>query len=119
MPPDIRELRVRADDGVGFNPALEARSVDYMVVACLTAAFRRLLPGLRYQPANRIWEMAEFEHRSHGWPEACRFCVARRFIPEEEAQTTLFALGRYVYRTRVPRVGDEHEPHAGGRVALL
>lgn len=104
VPPDIRELRVRADAGFGFNPvleALEARSVDYVVVARLTAAFRRLLPGLQYQPASRIWEMAEFEHRSHGWPKARRFCVARRFIPEEDAQTTLFALGRYVYRAWV------------------
>jgi len=104
VPPDIREIRVRADAGFGFNPvleALEAKSVDYAVVARLTPAFRRLLPGLRYQPANRIWEMAEFEHRLHGWPQARRFCVARRFIPEEEVQTTLFSLGRYVYRAWV------------------
>jgi hypothetical protein len=37
--------------------------------------------------------MADFEHRPHGWPQARRFVVARRFIPEEEAQTTLFTLG--------------------------
>ena len=45
--------------------------------------------------------MADFEHRPHGWPQARRFVVARRFIPEEEAQTTLFALGRYAYRAWV------------------
>jgi hypothetical protein len=67
----------------------------------LTQAFRRLLPGLRYEPVNRNWEMADFEHRSHGWPTARRFVVARRFISEEEAQPTLFALGRYVYRAWV------------------
>jgi hypothetical protein len=104
VPPDIRELRVRADAGFGFNPvfvALESRPTQYAVVARLTQAFRRLLPGLHYEAVNRIWEMAEFEHRPHGWPQARRFVVARRFIPEEEAQTTLFSMGRYVYRAWV------------------
>jgi hypothetical protein len=32
--------------------------------------------------------------------EARRFVVARRFIEPEEAETTLFAKGRYVYRAR-------------------
>jgi hypothetical protein len=101
VPPDIRELRVRADAGFGFHPvfeALEARPAQYAVVARLTQAFRRLLPGLRYEAVNRNWEMADFEHRPHGWPQARRFVVARRFIPEEEVQTTLFSLGRYLYR---------------------
>jgi len=104
VPPDIRELRVRADAGFGFNPvlvALEARHAEYAVVARLTQAFRRLLPSLTYQPINRKWEMAEFEHRPHGWPRARRFVVARRFIQAEEAETTLFAMGRYIYRAWV------------------
>jgi hypothetical protein len=104
VPPDIREIRVRADAGFGFNPvmeSLEVRPTQYAVVARLTQAFKRLLPGLRYESANRYWEMAEFEHRSHGWLQARRFVVARRFIPEEEPQTTLFTLGRYVYRAWV------------------
>jgi len=71
------------------------------VVARLTQAFKRLLPGLPYESVNRYWEMAEFEHRLHGWPQARRFVVARRFIPQEEPQTTLFILGRYVYRAWV------------------
>ncbi len=104
VPPDIREVRVRADAGFGFHPvfqALEARPAEYAVVARLTQVFRRLLPGLRYEPVNRNWEMADFEHRSLGWPKPRRFVVARRFISEEEAQPTLFALGRYVYRAWV------------------
>jgi hypothetical protein len=104
VPPDIRELRVRADAGFGFNPvlvALEARHAEYAVVARLTQAFRRLLPSLTYQSINRKWEMAEFEHRPHGWPRARRFVVARRFIQAEEAETTLFAMGRYIYRAWV------------------
>jgi hypothetical protein len=71
------------------------------VVARLTQAFRRLLPGLRYEPANRDWEIAEFEHRPHGWQKTRRFVVARRFINPEEAETTLFAMGRYIYRAWV------------------
>jgi hypothetical protein len=104
VPSDIREVRVRADAGFGFHPvfqALEARPAEYAVVARLTPAFRRLLPGLRYAPVNRNWEMADFEHRSLGWPKPRRFVVARRFISEEETQPTLFALGRYVYRAWV------------------
>ena len=42
-----------------------------------------------------------FEHRPHGWPHARRFVVARRFIPEQEPQTILFTLGRYVHRAWV------------------
>ena len=104
VPPDIREIRVRADAGFGFNPvfeALESRPTQYAIVARLTQAFRRLLPGLRYESVNRDWEIAEFEHRPHGWQKARRFVVARRFIEAEEAETTLFAMGRYVYRAWV------------------
>jgi hypothetical protein len=104
VPPDIRELRVRADSGFGFNrvlEGLEARPTQYAVVARPTQAFKRLLPGLRYESVNRNWKMAGFQHRPHGRPQARRFVVARRLIPEEDAQTTLFALGRYIYRAWV------------------
>ena len=104
VPRDIRELRVRADAGFGFHPVLEileARAAQYAVVARLTQAFKRLMPGLRYESVNQQWEMAEFEYRPHGWPKARRFVVARRFIPDEEPQSSLFTLGRYVYRAWV------------------
>ena len=102
--PDIREVRVRADAGFGFDPvfvALEARPAQYAVVARLTTAFKRLLPALSYESVNRNWEMAEFEHAPQGWKKARRFVVARRFIEEQEAETTLFAMGRYIYRAWV------------------
>lgn len=70
-------------------------------MARLTQAFKRLLPGLRYESVNRQWEMAEYEYRPHGWPRARRFVVARRFIPGEEPESTLFTLGRYMYRAWV------------------
>jgi hypothetical protein len=104
VPRDIREIRVRADAGFGFHPVLEileARGAQYAVVARLTPAFKRLLSGLQYESVNQQWEMAELWYRPHGWPEARRFVVARRFIPEDEAQTTLFTLGRYLYRAWV------------------
>jgi hypothetical protein len=92
VPLQIRELRVRADAGFGFHPvfaALEARRAQYAVTARLTPAFKRLLPGVSYEPVNHKWEMAEFDHRLHGWPQARRFVVARRFSQKEEAETTL------------------------------
>ncbi len=104
VPRDIREIRVRADAGFGFHPVLEileARAADYAVVARLTQASGRLLPGLGYESVNPQWEMAELEYRPHGWPQARRFVVARRFIPAEEPQSTLFTLGRYMYRAWV------------------
>jgi len=74
------------------------------VTARLTPAFKRLLPGVSYEPVNHKWEMAEFDHRLHGWPQARRFVMARRFIQKEEAETTLFAMGRYIYRAWVTNI---------------
>jgi hypothetical protein len=61
VPPEIRELRVRADAGFGFNPvfvALEERPAQDAVVARLTPAFKRLLSGISYEPVNHKWDMA-------------------------------------------------------------
>jgi hypothetical protein len=104
VPPDIREIRLRADSGFGFNPVLEAleqRSVQYAVVARMTSGLRRWLSSLQYHFVNSAWEMSEFDYRLQGWPHARRFCVARRFIADEETQPTLFSLGRHVYRVWV------------------
>jgi len=104
VPPDIRELRVRADAGFGLNPvfdALESQAAEYAVVARLSPALKRLLPGQSYAPANRDWEMADFEHRPHSWSKARRFVVARRFLSPDEEQPTLFILDRCVYRAWV------------------
>lgn len=104
VPPEIRELRVRADAGFGYDPIfarLEGEAAEYAIVARLTSSFRRLLPGLRYEPVNREWEMADFEHRAQGWTRARRCVVARRFREQQEIQPTLFSLGRYLYRAWV------------------
>lgn len=104
VPPDIRELRVRADAGFGVNPvfdALEAQPAGYAVVARMVPALQRVLPGLRYAAVSPEWEMADFEHRPHSWSRARRFVVARKFLAADEKQPTLFTLGRYVYRAWV------------------
>jgi hypothetical protein len=104
VPPDIRELRARADAGCGLNPvfdALESRPAQYAVVARMMRSLQRLLPGLDYAPVSPDWQMADFEHRPHSWSRARRFVVARQFLAGDEKQPTLFALGRYVYRAWV------------------
>jgi hypothetical protein len=100
-PSDIRELRVRADAGFGYRPVLEmleARPAQYAVVARMTPSLKRELRGLRYEAMNPRWEVADFEHRPHDWPQARRCIVARRKIEEAELQPTLFTLERYAYR---------------------
>lgn len=104
LPPEIRELRFRADAGFGYDPVLrklESRPCDYAVVARLTASLKRMLAGLRYERANSRWECAESEYRSQGWPQARRIVVARRLIEETDAQATLFVMGHYLYRAWV------------------
>ncbi len=108
VPPEIRELRFRADAGFGYDPVLETletHRADYAVVARLTAALKRLLPGLRYEPANACWECAEGEFHAHGWPQARRIVVARRLIEEDDPQPALFAMGRYLYRVWLTNLG--------------
>ena len=100
-PSDIRELRVRADAGFGFAPVLEmieARPAEYAVVARMIPSLKRALAGLRYQPMNAHWEIAEFEHHPHDWSHARRCIVARKKIEGTDPEPTLFTLQRYVYR---------------------
>src|SRR5438309_6217637 len=100
-PSDIRELRVRADAGFGYGPVLEmleARLAQYAVVARMSPSLKCALGGLRYEQMNPRWEIAEFEHRPHGWPHARRCIVARKKIEESDPEPTLFTLERYAYR---------------------
>ncbi len=80
---------------------LEARPAQYAVVARLTTGLKRKLGGLRYEPCNPVWQIAELEHRPYGWSQARRFIVARRRIEETEPEPTLFNLNRYLYRAWV------------------
>jgi hypothetical protein len=101
VPSDIRELRVRADAGFGYDPVLERLDqgqAQYAVVARMHASLKRVLGGLRYQRLNAQWEIADCEHRVSERAPGRRCVVARRLIAETETQLTLFALERYAYR---------------------
>jgi hypothetical protein len=101
VPADIRELRVRADAGFGFDPVLsllELRHAQYAVVARMTAGLKRKLAALRYERLNAGWEIGECEYRSQGWVQGRRCIVARRRLEESEPEPTLFTLERYAYR---------------------
>lgn len=101
LPKDIRELRVRADAGFGYNPVLERLEqgqAQYAVVARMSTALKRRLGGLRYQRLNAQWEIAECEHKVSEQAPLRRCIVARRLIEETEPEPTLFTLERYAYR---------------------
>jgi len=101
VPSDIRELRVRADAGFGFDPVLavlEQRAAEYAVVARMTSSLKRGLGTLRYQRLNAHWEIAECEHQPGDWKQARRYIVARRRMEETEPEPTLFTLERYLDR---------------------
>jgi hypothetical protein len=104
LPADVREVRVRADAGFGYNPVLdmlEARPAQYAVVARMTSGLKRKLGGLRYQRCNPLWEIAALDLRPYGWSKARRFIVARRRIERAEPEPTLFNMGHYLYRAWV------------------
>lgn len=101
LPPDIREVRVRADAGFGYNPVLETLEqsrAQYAVVARMTSTLKRRLGSLNYQRFNSQWEIAECEHRVSERAPVRRCIVARRPIEDNEPQLTLFTLARYAYR---------------------
>jgi hypothetical protein len=101
VPSDIRELRVRADAGFGYNPVLEMLEqghAQYAVVARMASSLKRVLGGLRYERLNPQWETAECEHRVSQGAPARRCIVARRPIEDTEPEPTLFTLARYAYR---------------------
>ena len=101
VPADIRELRVRADAGFGYNPVLEMLEqghAQYAVVARMASSLKRVLGGLRYERLNPQWEIAECEHRVSEGAPARRCIVARRPIEDTDPEPTLFTLARYAYR---------------------
>lgn len=101
MPGEIRERRVRADAGFGYNPVLEMLEqgrAQYAVVARMTSSLQRVVGRLRYQRFNPQWEIAECEHRVAEGAPVRRCIVARRPLEETEPQPTLFTMARYAYR---------------------
>jgi hypothetical protein len=101
-PSDIREFRVRADAGFGYGPVLDMLEVrptaEYAVVSRMVPSLKRELGSLRFERLNPSWEIAEFEHRPHGWPHARRCIVARKPLQESDPEPTLFVMKHYAYR---------------------
>ena len=93
---------------------LEARFAQYAVVARMIPSLKRALKGLRYEPMNPRWEIAEFEHRPHDWSHARRCIVARKKIEEAMRSRPIF-LGTLC----VSSLAHEPAADAGRCVALL
>jgi len=101
LPTGLREWRVRADAGFGFEPVLamlEARRAQYAVVARMASGLKQKLGVLRYERRNALWEIGECEYQAQGWSQTRRGVVARRRIEATEPELTLFTLERYAYR---------------------
>ena len=103
VPPDIREIRARADAGFAFNPVLEALESQprrYAVVARLTPSPKRSLwPALRArQPRLGDGRVPSIAPTAGAEPVVS---WSRGVPSADETQPTLFTLGRYVYRAWV------------------
>lgn len=105
MPESVRQMRVRADAGFFDHKVvktIEARRGKFVIVARLTAPLKRTIPGLRYTEIRPGLAVGECRYQPHGWPQAYRFVVVRKTLPEEVSpQTTLFTVGRYTYHAYV------------------
>jgi hypothetical protein len=105
MPATVHQIRVRADAGFydyQIVRVIEARRGKFVIVARLTRPLRALVQGLRYTDAGRGVAVAECQYQPHRWPQAYRFVIVRKTLPEEDTpQTTLFTVGRYTYHAYV------------------
>ena len=84
----------------------------YVASFLLITGFMRLVGKIAMNPH---WEIAEFEHRPHGWPHARRCIVGRKLIKESDPEPTLSCHGTVCLSSLA------HEPSndAGRGVALL
>jgi len=105
MPATVHQIRVRAD--AGFYDYKVVRAIEthwgkFVIVARLTRPLRTLVQGLEYTDAGRGVAVAECQYQPHRWPQAYRFVIVRKTLPEEDTpQTTLFTVGRYTYHAYV------------------
>jgi hypothetical protein len=100
-------VRLRADAGffggqlLGF---LEATRWGYVIVAKQYPTIRRQALSARFEKLGGGWEAGEFAHQAHGWPQARRFVVVRRPVPEDPeaaAQLRLLTHRRSAYSVLV------------------
>lgn len=98
---------------------LNSHSAEYTVVARLTPALQRLLPGLNYSPVNRDWEMADFQHRPHSWSgPSFRGCATFSFPATKSnprcspRAATPIALGSPISPSRLSASGHFYDARA-------
>src|SRR3974377_861269 len=109
VPPEIRELRVRADAGFGFDPifsALEVRPAQYAVVARLPQSFTRCVPagrgfggGAQILPARGSRDHAVFDGPLH------LSCLGHQPVPHSRRDLALLrrTCGNGTTDLRTPR----------------
>jgi hypothetical protein len=118
-------IRVRADSGFfggKFIGSLEKQGLRYIIVAKEYRPIRERARAARFRRLRSGFEAGEFRYQAHGWPEARRFVVIRRPIPDdpvEAKQLTLFKDRRYGYSVFVTnldlepwRIWKSYQPRA-------
>lgn len=105
MPPQARPVLFRADKGFFSHvivETLEAKRVDFIIVARLTRPIQRRLSGVKYRRIGAGIEAGEFRYQPYGWPRPYRFVVIRRALAEEPSeQLTVLTVGRHTYQVLV------------------
>ena len=101
--PHRSRLRLRADAGFydgDFVQKLKKNSIQFAIVAKMTAPIKGLVAGKQYTRVNDQFSTSSFRYQPHGWQKEEQFVILRRRLPppeEEGGQTTLFTLDRYAY----------------------
>lgn len=99
--PATRDVRTRADSGFyekNFVAELDAKGVQFAVVAKMTSPVKKKVASLRYRAEHGIFSTAEFSYQPQGWKKPYRFVVLRRKVENDpDDELTLFAIAKYAY----------------------
>lgn len=105
LPSFVRTIRVRTDAGFydgDFIQQLWDNSIEFAVVAHLTAPLKHKVPALKYFKVDPVYSTAEFRYQPHGWKQKYRFVVLREQLTEKrDAALTLFKIKAYAYHVVV------------------
>jgi hypothetical protein len=109
VPLGMHRARVRLRADAGFFGGrmlhwLEQQGWGYVVVSRQHPGIRRAALGARFVALSGGWQVGEFRLRAGRWPQARRFVVVRRPVPEdpaEAAQLQLFRHQQYAYSVLV------------------
>lgn len=99
--PAARDVRTRADSGFyekHFVAELDAKGVQFGVVAKMTAPVKKKVASLRYHAEHGIFSTAEFSYQPQGWKKPYRFVALRRkVVSDPDEEMTLFTIAKYAY----------------------